>query len=87
MDKDSPERACDRLEELQEFPCAFPFKFIVPAARAQDAVKLFPEGSAKLRSSSGGKYVSVSADLHMESADEVRAIYNKACAIPGLLAL
>jgi putative lipoic acid-binding regulatory protein len=76
-----------RLEALLEFPCVYPFKFIVPAERLAEALALFPEGTATQRQSRTGKYISVSADLHMTCADEILIIYHQARAITGVVAL
>lgn len=87
MDKPSCENFKMKLEELQEFPCTYPFKFIVPAESVGKAMAMFPEGTASKRASKTGKYVSVSADLDMQNAEEIVAIYQKACSIPGIMAL
>ncbi len=87
MEKESCDDFRKKLESLQEFPCTYPFKFIVPATSVNKATALFPKGSVSLRHSSGGKYISVSADIQMQNADEVLSIYNKARAIKGIMAL
>ncbi len=87
MEKESCNNFRERLEALQEFPCTYPFKFIVPAKNVNEAEALFPKGSVSLRHSSGGKYISVSADIPMQNADEVLSIYNKAKAIKGIMSL
>lgn len=87
MNKPSCEDFRKKLEALQEFPCTYPFKFIVPAERVKQARELFPEGTTSVRLSRTGKYASVSADLTMNTADEIVAIYQRACSIEGVMAL
>ncbi|MBU1247587.1 MAG: DUF493 domain-containing protein [Proteobacteria bacterium] len=87
MEKTNCDNFRERLEALQEFPCTYPFKFIVPAERVADAIALFPEGTTHLRQSRTGKYISVSADIHVKTADEVLQVYGNARSIKGVMAL
>lgn len=75
------------LDECHEWPCPYPFSFIVPAGKADEAAALFPAGQAELRSSRSGKYVSVRAEIVLKSSDEALAIYERACKIEGIISL
>ena len=77
----------DRLEECMEWPCAYVFKFIVPAEQAQAIQEVLPAGEVSTRSSRTAKYVSVTAEAHMESPEKVIEVYRKVEHIPGVMSL
>ncbi len=80
----------DRLEEVKKdqsplrFPCQFPIKAI---GLAKDGFKVlvvgilrqhvsgFDEGAVRTRSSSGGKYLSVTCTIEATSREQLDAIY------------
>ncbi len=72
------------------WPSVYMFKFIAPAENRIFALlhDLFPEqADFTSRSSKGGKYVSITVNEVMMSADEVIDRYLKAAAIEGVISL
>ena len=69
------------------WPTQYTFKFVVPTARVEALYRLFADTKIETRSSSGGRYTSVTARPLMESPDAVIGIYHLAAEIEGLLAL
>lgn len=87
MSNDSLVRFKEKLDEHHSFPCAYVFKFIVPKAKAAEVETLLKGFEFTTRESSTGKYISYTAELHMESSETVISIYRAAACIQGLIAL
>jgi hypothetical protein len=87
MDAKSLQRFQYRLEECYEFPCSYCFKFIVPQAGADEVRELLKGFDYQERASKGGKYLSFTAELPMESSSMVIGLYEAAAKIDGLIAL
>lgn len=84
----SSEKARNLLNEQHEWPCVFAFKFIVPAAKAEEVKALLPECvKTEMRPSAGGKYLAFTFHVPMGTADEVLAVYARVKSVEGLLAL
>lgn len=71
-------------ETLLEFPCDFPIKVMGRAEPGFDALIVslvrrhcpdLHEGAVKVRSSKGGKWVSVTVTMRAESKSQLDAIY------------
>lgn len=81
----------DNLDACHQWPCTYTFKFIVPAEREQLVRSLLGEElqDAKItaRASSKGKYVSVTAEAILGSAEEVMRVYERLADVPGLISL
>jgi uncharacterized protein len=77
----------EKLDQHYAWPALYIFKFIVPQAREAQIEELFPLHTVTKRASSQGKYTSVTIQMMMPSSDAVIAIYKKASAIEGLIAL
>lgn len=78
----------DRLNTAHSWPCEYTFKFIVPHQETAQVHNLFkPETSLRKVASRTGKYISVTAEIFMASADQVIAIYKKAASIQGIIML
>ena len=75
------------LEEQHNWPCEYQFKFIVPSQSVNKVEALFPNNQCNKKSSQKGKYISLTVDVHLDSADHVIAIYQKASTIKGLMSL
>ncbi|PSQ93212.1 MAG: DUF493 domain-containing protein [Bacteroidetes bacterium SW_4_67_19] len=81
------------LEEETDWPTTYTFKFIGPEDDLDELKGIFDEhptgeeGGLKVRSSSKGNYVSVTARLKMNSSDEVLAVYDRAYEIDDVIAL
>ena len=63
------------------------FKFIVPLEKTGELTAFFAERPFTTRSSKNGKYVSFTAELEMQSSEEVIALYREAGKIEGIIAL
>ncbi|MGJ1206513.1 DUF493 domain-containing protein [Sphingobacterium lactis] len=81
----------EKLIEVEQFPSIYTFKFIVKtdSDQAEQVKALFTHASAKFseKSSSGGKYTSISIENYVNSADEVIDYYKKVGEIPGVMML
>lgn len=80
------------LEEETEWPTTYTFKFITPQDGLSELKEIFEghpasEEDLKVRSSSKGNYVSVTARLRMNSSDEVLDVYDRAYDIDDVIAL
>lgn len=81
------DRFKDLLDAQVEWPSDYLFKFIVPRASLDALKAIFGRHPVKVRTSSKGNYVSVTARLHMASSDEVLAIYHAAGEVEGVISL
>jgi putative lipoic acid-binding regulatory protein len=77
----------EKLESSGEFPLLYMFKFIVPMGREAEVGVLFPKNEIILKTSSGGKYVSVTIQVMMDTADQIIHIYEKASEIEGVISM
>jgi len=77
----------EKLEKTHQWPSLYMFKFIVPNGKEREVKVLFPKNILKEKSSRTGKYVSITAQVMMASADQVIDIYERANKIEGLIAL
>lgn len=75
------------LEKDQEWPNYYLFKFIVPRASFDDLRSVFGRNDVTVRASAKGRYVSLTARLHMKSSAEVIAIYEAAGKVEGVISL
>jgi putative lipoic acid-binding regulatory protein len=82
------------LEEETDWPTTYTFKFIGPEDNLDALKGIFDEhptgeegGGLKVRSSSKGNYVSVTARLTMNSSEEVLAVYDRAYDLDDVIAL
>tara|TARA_B110000459_G_scaffold173007_1_gene194866 strand:- start:1005 stop:1268 length:264 start_codon:yes stop_codon:yes gene_type:complete len=76
--------------ETTDFPQVYFFKFIVPNTSdnvAKVSALYAADTQVQMKTSSSGKFISVSAKQVMLSADEVIQIYNKASNIEGIISL
>ncbi len=74
------------LDEQVEWPTVYTFKFIAPRPELEALKGLFDE-EPKVRASSKGNYVSVTAHVEMASSEEVLDVYNAAGDIEDVIAL
>ena len=78
----------ERLNTAHNWPCDYTFKFIVPRQEKSRVQDLFTkDASLRTVASRTGKYISVTAELTMESSDQVIAMYKKAATIQGVIML
>lgn len=80
-----------KLDEFQNWPSIYMFKFIVPGddKKVAEVQALFNTKTSKFstKSSSTGKFISVTAKEVMLSSDAVISKYREAEHIEGLMAL
>ena len=77
----------NKLDETHEWPSTYLFKFVIPEAKKGELLSLMPTGQVQERSSSNQKYVSISLNALMESAEEVVAVYKQVSKIEGIVTL
>lgn len=75
------------LDDQNDWPAKYTFKFIAPHQELDDLRSVFGDEPVKVRASSKGNYVSVTAHLEMASSQEVVAIYKEAGKIDGVISL
>tara|TARA_B100001059_G_scaffold205558_1_gene215690 strand:+ start:91 stop:354 length:264 start_codon:yes stop_codon:yes gene_type:complete len=76
--------------EQTDYPQVYFFKFIVPNKNdnvARVSALYSSDTQVKMKPSSSGKFISMSAKQVMLSADEIIGIYKKASAIDGIISL
>jgi uncharacterized protein len=87
MDKQWADSFREKLDKHYQWPALYIFKFIVPSGKETEVRNLFPLHSANEKLSANGKYISVTFELVMASADYVITVYERAAKIQGLIAL
>ncbi len=75
------------LDEQNEWPTTYLFKFIAPKERSLDLQAVFEGQEIKVRASSKGTYQSITTHVQVESADHVVDLYRQASAIDGVISL
>ena len=75
------------LDANYDWPCIFPFKFIVPKDQCQTVLDLFADDPVKANESSSGRFTAYTMEMHMHSSDEVIAIYQRVAQVPGVISL
>ncbi len=76
----------EKLDNL-EWPAGYLFKFIVPAGKTEDIIRILPKGDLSTKESGQGKYVSVTSYAELGSSEEVIEVYQKAAGVEGVIAL
>ncbi len=75
------------LDEDNDWPGEYLFKFIVPSSQVDEVERLFNRLPVQVKESSRGNYMSVTARVNVQSSDEVIAIYTAAAEIEGIILL
>lgn len=75
------------LDEQNDWPAQYTFKFIAPRQRLDALKRVFGNHPVKVRASSKGNYMSVTARMRMESSEDVVAIYEEASTIDDVISL
>jgi uncharacterized protein len=75
------------LDANYDWPSVYPFKFIVPSDQSQAVLELFADDPVREKSSSSGRFIAYTMEMHMHSCDEVIAIYQRVAQIPGVISL
>lgn len=76
-----------RLDESHRWPGVYTFKFIMRSELVPSFVVVLEGHKYTTRSSAEGRHVAITAELFMESSDEVIALYRKAAEFAGVIAL
>jgi len=77
----------EKLDKHYSWPALYTFKFIVVKEKAQEVINLFPRHETKLKSSSKGKYSSITVEMMMPSSESIMQVYLDASKIEGIIAL
>lgn len=75
------------LDDQNDWPTRYTFKFIAPSRRIDELKNVFGDHPVRVRESSKGNYKSVTAHLQMSSSEEVISIYEEASSIEGVISL
>lgn len=75
------------LDEQNDWPARYTFKFIAPSSQLDELKAVFGDHPVRVRASSKGNYKSVTAHLRMESSDDVIDIYVEASEVEGVISL
>jgi len=75
------------LSEQAVWPSEYMFKFIVPKAGLEALREVFGDEEIIVRASSGGKYLSVTARILVQTPDDVVDIYTEAGKIEDVISL
>lgn len=75
------------LDDQNDWPTQYTFKFIAPAGQVDKVKTVFGDHPVRVRESSKGNYKSVTANLRMSSSEEVVSIYEEASRIDGVISL
>lgn len=75
------------LDEENEWPAQYTFKFIAPSSKLDPLKAVFGDHPVDVRASSKGNYKSVTARINVQSSDEVVSIYEEAARIEGVISL
>ena len=75
------------LDEQNEWPAPYTFKFIVPSRGLDDLAALLEGFNLETRTSRKGNYISVTLTPLMPSSEAVIDIYERVSGIEGLVAL
>ncbi|MEQ9103233.1 MAG: DUF493 family protein [Rhodothermales bacterium] len=76
------------LDDQNEWPTTYLFKFIAPKDKAEQVEQLFEGvGEVTVRASSKGSWRSITTRVHVESADRVVDYYRQAAEIEGVISL
>ena len=86
-DDDSLESFRSSLNTNYEWPCIFPFKFIVPRDQCDTVLELFADDPVRANESSSGRFIAYTMEMNMHSCDEVIAIYQRVAQVPGVISL
>ena len=87
MKQDFYLRLQNKLNEVNEWPSVYLYKFIVTVNEVDEVKKMFKDAEIHTRKSSKGTYASVSVKTVALNANEIIEIYKKASKIKGIISL
>lgn len=77
----------EKLDKEYNWPSLYTFKFIVPKGKEDEVKNLFSNHVTKEKSSSNGNYISITAEVMVQSSDRVVEYYLEANKVEGIIAL
>lgn len=83
----SREQFKEQLDSEYSWPALYMFKFIVPNGQEGEVKALFPYNEVTSKASKNGKYISVTAQIMMNSSEAIVQIYEAAYKIKGIISL
>lgn len=86
-DEEFWERFRELLDDQNDWPQTYTFKFIVPSHRLDQVRGIFDGHPLRVRDSRAGNYASVTARILMTSSDDVVGIYKEAALVEGVISL
>ena len=75
------------LDANYDWPCLYPFKFIVPKDQSDAVLELFADDPVQSNESSTGRFIAYTMEMNVHSCDEVIAIYQRVARVPGIISL
>lgn len=87
MDGSSIESFKEKLDKEYNWPSLYTFKFIVPSGKEDEIKQLFSNHNIREKYSSNGNYVSITAEVMVQSSDRVIEYYLEANKVEGVIAL
>ena len=75
------------LDEQTTWPARYIFKFIVPVEQMPAFIERFGEAEMQTRPSKKNNYIGVTMSPTMDSAADVRAVYERAFEVEGIIML
>ena len=75
------------LDANYDWPCLYPFKFIVPKDQSDAVLELFADDPVQANESSTGRFIAYTMEMNVHSCDEVIAIYQRVARVPGIISL
>jgi putative lipoic acid-binding regulatory protein len=76
-----------RLDEEHAWPCVYTFKFIMRTELVPTFTAILAGHNYTTRHSAAGRHVAITAELFMESSDEVIDLYRRAAEFEGVISL
>jgi uncharacterized protein len=76
-----------KIEASHSFPGTYVFKFIVPTVKKEEVLSILPQSDLRFRSSANDKYISITAQMEVQSSEDVLDVYILANKIEGCIAL
>ena len=87
MDEKSLDSFRSSLDANYDWPCLYPFKFIVPKDKVDQVLDLFADDPVRAKDSSSGRLTAFTMEMNMHSCDEVIAVYQRVAQVEGVISL
>lgn len=87
MDEVRKQSFRESLEQHYSWPALYTFKFIVPRGKEEELRVLFPRHEISEKESAGGKYVSLTIRMMVNSSEAVILVYERVQNIEGIISL